>query len=100
MEKLMNLFLSCCIGVMCVASCAATSSETASLGSEVGSETSKDPMLCFDEIDGDGDTKIDCEDSDCCWACLPETGDIPDCEGENWVVILCCKYVVKASQTA
>ncbi len=82
----MNLFLSTCVFVMCVASCSAMSNTKTKLASEVGSETARDHMLCFDEVDNDGDGSVDCEDSDCCWACLPESGSTPECDGEDWVL--------------
>ena len=73
MQTLMSSFLLITMGTLLFASCSASQSlghEAAARGAEL------DPSLCFDNVDGDGDGLVDCEDSDCCWACLP------DCSGD------------------
>jgi len=81
MRKLMNVFLFLSVGVATVTSCDFRSSHEAALGSGELSD-----RLCFDDLDNDGDGLVDCKDSDCCWACLPDCGGDPDCRGEDWVI--------------
>jgi hypothetical protein len=80
MQTLMNTFLFLSIGVVSVASCGPGENEAQSRQGEMSA------ALCFDGLDGDGDGKVDCEDSDCCWACLPDCGGDPDCSGDDWVL--------------
>ena len=80
MQTLMNTFLILSISVVVISSCSTSGNEAMTSDKELSSS------LCFDNLDGDGDGKVDCEDSDCCWACLPECGGDPDCEGEDWVM--------------
>ncbi len=83
MQTLMSSFLLVTLGALLAASCSAS----VSMGNEASAQSgSLDPSLCFDNIDGDGDGLVDCEDSDCCWACLPDCGGDPDCKGEDWVM--------------
>ena len=86
MEKLMNLFLGSSIITLGIASCAALSDPLPEFSHEAEMSSGLNTDMCFDNIDGDKDGKIDCEDSDCCWACTPELGSQIDCNGEDWVL--------------
>jgi hypothetical protein len=102
-QKLMNGFLSVSIGALVAASCIQTTGEvrhdrndnsiskvdesSVEAENDSGSEVAigngmMSADLCFDEIDNDGDGKVDCDDSDCCWACL----DKKECKGDDWVL--------------
>ena len=43
--------------------------------------------LCRDDIDNDGDGRVDCDDDDCCRVplCWPTCGGGPDCPDADWV---------------
>ena len=87
MQTLMTTFLTISIGALLISSCGSNGHKSVTSNHEaMGNGGELSARLCFDDVDGDGDGKVDCEDSDCCWACLPDCGGDPDCEGEDWVM--------------